>query len=101
MKFPVEPIERHTNVFNLTLAVVVFALAQSRAPKIKAQHGKSEPVQSLHRVEHNLVVQRSAKQRMRMADERGVRGIFGSGIEQRFEVAGGAVQEQRSNRRSR
>ena len=101
MKFPVEPIERRPNIFNLTLAVVVFALAQSRAAEIKPQHGKSEPVQGLHRVEDDLIVECSAELGMRMADERGVRGIFGSGIEQSFETSCGAVQEQRSNRRSR
>lgn len=93
MKFLVEPIESHAYIFHFTLAVVVFALAQSRASKIKAQHGKSEPVQGLHRVEHDLVVQGSAEQGMRMADERGVRGIFGSGIEQSFEASCGAVQK--------
>lgn len=93
MKFSVEPIERHPNIFNFTLAVVVFALAQPRAPEIKAQHGKSEAVQGLHRVEYDLVVQRSAEPRMRVADERGVRSIFGSGIEQSFEASCGAVQE--------
>ena len=57
----VEPVERSPDVIDFAIALVVFALAQSRSTKVEAQHGKSKTVQRLHGMEHNFVVQRSAK----------------------------------------
>ena len=70
MKLVVQPVERGANVFDFPVAVIVLALAQARAAKVEAQHRKTKTVQRFHGVEHNFVVQRSAKQRMRMADDR-------------------------------
>ena len=42
-------------------AVMLLALAQTGAPEIKSQNRKSEAVQCLHGVKHDLVVQRPSK----------------------------------------
>jgi len=97
MESCVKPVERGPYVFDFTLAVVVLALAQSRATEVEAQHGKSEVIQRLHGVKHNFIVQGSAKQRMRMADHRGVARIASASIEQRLQAPGRAVDIERSN----
>ena len=45
-------------------------------------------------MKYDLVVQRSAIERMRMANDSSVRGIGSSSIEQGFEAAGRAFQKQ-------
>ena len=91
----VEPVERSADVIDFAVALIVFALAQSRSAKVEAQHGKAKTVQRLHGVEHDFVVQRSAKQRMRMADQRRMSGVRGSRVEQRFQASSGTVEKQR------
>ena len=44
-------------------------------------------------MEHNFVVQRPAKQRMRMADYGRMSGILGARIEQRFQPSRWAFEE--------
>jgi len=75
-----EPRERCRDVGDFLFAVV-FPGAQTRAAKVEAQDRKSKRVQRLHRMENHLVVHRSAKNRVRMADESGVRRIGLANIE--------------------
>ena len=69
-------------------------LAQAGAAEIETEHGESEAVQSFHGVEDDFVVQRAAEHGMGMADEGGVGGVRGAGVEQGFEASGGAVEEE-------
>ena len=95
MVFGIHPIQRSTNIVDFTSALIVFAMTQSGAAEVKAQSGKSEAVQRLHRVESNFVVQRAAKQGMRMSHHGRVRRIFGTGIEQRLKPSCRTVKEER------
>ncbi len=94
MIFGIEPVQRRANVVNLTVSVVMFTLAESGATKVKPQHRKSKTVQRLHRVKHNLVVQRPAKQWMRMTNYCRVRGIVRSGIQQRLQPSSRSVKKK-------
>ena len=85
MKLRIQPIESGPNIFHFSVAVIVFAVAQPSAAKVEAQHRKTKTVQRLHGVKHNLVMQRPAKQRMRMADDRRMGRILGACVEQRFQ----------------
>ena len=76
----------------------MFALAQSGSAKVEAQHRETKAVQRLHGVEHDFVVQRSAKQRMRMADHRSVRRVRRSRVEQGFQASRRTVEKQRTDR---
>ena len=89
-----QPVERGADVFDFADAVGVLAFAQSGAAKIETQHGESEAVERFHGVEDDFVVQRSAKKRMRMADERGVSRGGRAGVEQGFEASGGASRKR-------
>ena len=82
------------NVIDFAAAVIVLAGAQSGAAEIEAEHGESEAVQGLHGVEHDFVVHGAAEHGMRMADQGGVGGVGGAGVEQGFEASGGAVEEE-------
>ena len=93
----VQPVESGANIFNFAVAVIVFALAESGAAKVEAQHGKTKTVQRLHGMEHNLVMQCSSKQRMRVANDRGVSRILPTGVEQCFESSPWAFKEERSD----
>ena len=97
MKLRVQPVESGAGVFHFSLAVIVFARAESRAAEVKAQDGKTETVQRFHGVEDDFVMQRSTKQRMRMADDRRVRRILRTCIEQRFQSSSWTFQEERSD----
>ena len=72
----------------------MLAFAQAGAAKIEAQHGESEAVERLHGVKDDFVVQRSAVQRMRMANEGGMRCAGRTGVEQGFQASGGAGEEE-------
>lgn len=48
-------------------------------------------------MEYNFVVHGSTVNRMGVADQRGVAGILGPGIEQGFQAAGRAVEEERTH----
>ena len=99
MKLRLEPVERSADIVDFSAAVIVLSMAQSCTAEIEAQHRKSEAIKRLHRMEHNLVVQRSSKQRVRMADNCCVRRILRAGVEQSLKASCRAFQEQRSNRR--
>lgn len=93
MKLGIEPVERGANVFEFAAAAIVLALAEACAAEVETQHGETKTVQGLHGVEDNFVVQRSAEQGMRMANQRRVSGIFRARIQQGFQAAGGTVEE--------
>src|ERR1700688_3101255 len=94
----IEPVERSADVVNFAIALVVLALTQSRSTKVEAQHGKAKTVQRLHGMEHDFVVQRSAKQRVRMADQRRMSGVSGSGVQQRLQASSRAIEKQGPDR---
>ena len=93
----VQPVKCGTNILDFAVAVIVLSLAESGAAEVEAQHRKPETIQRLHGMEHNLVMQRSAKQRVRMANDCGTSRIFGTGIEQRFQSSRWAFKEKRSD----
>ncbi len=78
-------------------AVCVFAFAQAGAAEVEAKDGESEAVERLHGVEDDFVVQRSAVERVRMADHGGVRCVGRSGVEECFQASGGAGEEERAD----
>ncbi len=89
-----EPRERGADVVDFPDTAGVLAFAQASAAKVEAENGESEAVEHFHRMENDFVVQRASVKRMRMADEGGVSCGGGTGVEQGFEAAGGAVEEQ-------
>jgi acetylornithine deacetylase len=95
MKFPVQPIESRADIIHFPAAVVVLARAQSGAAKVEAQHRETKTVQRLHGVKDDSVVQRSAVNRMRMAHQSRMGGIFRAPIEQSLQSPGGAVEKER------
>ena len=97
VELSVQPVESGANIFNFPVAVIVFAVAESSAAKIEAQHGKTKTVQRLHGMEHNLVMQRSPKQRMRVANDCRMSRILRTGVQQRFESSRWAFKKKRSD----
>lgn len=95
MELLFEPIERAANIFDFADASIMLAVAKSRATEVEPQHGKPKTVQRLHRVKHDLIVKRAAKQWMRMANHRRMRRILRAGIEQRLQFASRAFEEER------
>ena len=95
MKLSIQPVKGGANILDLTVALIMFAVAEAGAAKVKAQHRKAKTVQRLHGVENNLVMQCPAKQGMGMANYCGVRRVPGAGIQQRFQAACGAFEEER------
>ncbi|MGB7609106.1 MAG: hypothetical protein WBL97_11925, partial [Candidatus Sulfotelmatobacter sp.] len=93
----VQPVESGANIFDFPVAVIVLAMAEAGAAKVEAQHRKTKTVQRLHGMKHNLVMQRSSKQRMRVANNCGMSRFFRTGIEQRFESSRWAFKEERSD----
>ena len=94
-KLRMEPIERNPNVVNLAVSGVVLALTEPGTAEIEAQHGKPEAVERFHGVEDDLVVQGSAENGMRVADQGSVRSIFCTGIDERFQTSSGTVEKDR------
>lgn len=72
-KFRREKIECDAHIIPFGFAAIVFSFAQSRSAKIETQNGKSKRVQGFRRLVNDFVVHRPAKQRMRMANDRGHR----------------------------
>ena len=98
MEFVVEPIEGRANVFDFALAVVVLAFAESGAAEVEAQYRPAEAVQRFRGMEDDFVVQRTAEERVGVADDCGMRGVAAY-VEQGFEASGGAFEGQGSNLR--
>ena len=94
LKFDIEPVERRAYVIHFPDSMIVFTLAQTRAAKIEAQHGKTKTVQRLHGVKRDFVVQRATKQRMRMANDRGMGRVLRARVEQRLQPASGPVDKK-------
>lgn len=94
MKLCIEPVERRANVLDLSYAVTVLPLAQSRSTKVEAQNWKSKTVESFHRVKDNFVVQRASKKGVRMTDHSGMCRILGSCIEQRLQASSRTVEKK-------
>ena len=84
MKLLIEPVERGADVVDFSDSMIVLSLAEPGSAKIEPQYRKPEAVQRLHRVEHDLVVQRACIYRMRMANDSRVRRALRSAIEQRL-----------------
>jgi len=76
----------------------VLAVAQSGSPKVEAKNRKAKTVQRLHGVKYDLIMQSSPEQRMRMGNQRRVRRIRRTGIQQRLQPACGTIEEERANR---
>ena len=85
MKFRIQPIECSADIVDFANTMIVFTLTQSRATKIKAKHREPERMQRLHRMKHDFVVQSSAKQWVRMANQSRVRSVLRPSVQQRFE----------------
>ena len=94
MKLIVEPIERGVNVLNFSDPVSVLSFAQSCSTKVEPQNGEPKAVKRFHGMEDDFIVQRSAKERMRMADNSSMCSSLGSCIEQRFQPSSRAVKKQ-------
>ena len=94
MELLVKPIQGRSNVVHFADSVVVLTLAETSPAKIETQHGKTKTVQRLHGMKDDLIVQRAAKEGMRMTNDGGVSGIGSSSIEQGFETAGRAFEKQ-------
>ena len=94
MEFAVEPVERGPDVVLLAVAVVVCAGAQACAAEVEAQYRPAERVQGFHCVEDDFVVQRAAEERMRMRDHRRMCGIGRAFVEEGFEWACRAFEEE-------
>jgi hypothetical protein len=78
----------------------VFSFAEPKAAKIETQHRKSEAVQRLHRMKNNLVMHGAAVNRVWMANKRRMSRVLRAGVEQGFEAAHWAFNEQRPNCRT-
>ena len=90
----VQPVECGPRIFDFADPVIVLTLAQSRSAKVEAQHGKSKAVQRFHGVKDDFVMQSSAKQRMRMTDDRSMSRVLRAGVEQRFQSSNGAIEKE-------
>jgi hypothetical protein len=91
-EFGLDPIESGADVFDFADAVGVLALAQSGAAEVEAEDGESEAVEGFHGVEDDFVVERSAKEGMRMTNHGSVGCGGGSGVEQSFQTSGRASE---------
>jgi len=90
-----QPLDRRADIGHLANSIVMLACTQADAAKIEPQHGKSKPVQRLHRVKDRFGVHCPAEQRVRMTNHRTVRCVLCAGIEQRLELPGGSIQKKR------
>src|SRR6266436_6784282 len=90
----IQPIECGSNVVHLAFSVIMFPMAQAGTAKIEAQHRKTETVQRLHGVKDHLVMESSAKPRMRMAHHGGVGGFGFARVEQRLQTAGRPIESE-------
>jgi hypothetical protein len=93
----IQPVESGAHIIDFAVSVIVLAVAESGATEVEAQHRKTKAVQRLHGMKHDLIMQRPAKQRMRMANDCGVSRALGTRIEQRLESSCWAFEEERSD----
>ena len=97
MEFAIQPVESGANIVDFAGAVVVLTVAESSTAKIKAENRQSEGVQRFHGVEDHFIVQGAPILGMRMGNESGVGRAGRADVEQRFELAGGAFEEERAD----
>src|SRR5580700_5015030 len=97
MKFSIQPIQRHPDILCFTVAMVMFALAQSCTAKVEPQHWETKIIQCLHDMKDHFVVQRSTIERMGMANQCGMSGARSTRVKKGFQPPCRALQEQRSN----
>ena len=93
MKLRIEPIKSGSHIIHFASAIIMFALAQSRPAKIEAQDWKSEVVQRLHGMKDDLVVQRTAEQRVWMANDCRVGRVRSARVQQSFQPPRRPVNE--------
>jgi hypothetical protein len=96
-EFVLDPVKSSAYIPDFAFAASVLTFAQSGSAKIEAQDGESEPVQRLHGVEDNFVMQRSAIERMGVTDNRCMSRVGRTGIQQGFEAANWALEEERAD----
>src|SRR2546429_9486354 len=86
-----------TEIYTLSLHdALPISCAESSAAKIESQNRNANSVQGFRRLVDHFVVHRTAKKRMRMADNRGERRLRGGGggPEDRFRAIGGNLQKE-------
>ena len=96
-EFMRDPVKSSVHILDFAFAASVLAFAQSGAAKIEAQDRKSEAVERLHGVKDDFVVQRSAVEGMRVTNQRCMRRTGYTSIQQGFEAANWAVEEERAD----
>jgi len=89
-------VQRGTNVALLAETAIVYAGAESSAPKIESQNRNTKGIQRFRHLINHFVVHGTAKKGMRMADNRGERRTCGRrrSPENRFEASGRSFQEE-------
>jgi hypothetical protein len=87
-----QPVESCENVVLLTEPAIVSAFAQAYTAEVEAEDGKTEGREGLHGVIDHFVMHGSAARGVRMADERGVRGVVAASVEKGLETPGGAAE---------
>lgn len=87
MKRCIQPVERRANVFLLAVSAIMLSFTHARATKVEAQHREAKAAERFHGVVNDLVVHGAAEQRMRMADQRGMRRVGQTFIQQGLEPA--------------
>lgn len=92
-----EPFQSCADVVELAIAMIMAAFAESRASKVEAQYRKTKSVQCLHRVKHNLIVERAAKERVWMTDESRVGCAGQARVQQRFKSADRPLEKKRAD----
>src|SRR6476659_1494507 len=97
MKFPFQPVERGPHIVDFSSAMVVLPMAEPGSAEIEAEYRHAQIVERLHGVEHDLVVERPAIHRMRVAHEGGICGVGPPGVEKRFQLSGWTVEKERTN----
>src|SRR6266496_3648810 len=97
MIFAIEPIQRGPNILRFSLPMSMLPLTQSESTKVESQHRKSEAVQRFHRMKDDLVMHRSAINRMRMANQCSMIRAVRARVEKCLESPCRAFDEQGTN----
>lgn len=95
-KFSSKKIQSGANIALLAATAIMYAGTHARAAKIKSQNWKDKGIECLRRLVNHFIVQRPAKQWMRMADNGGHRRrrIAQRRPENRFKPASGPFQKE-------
>ena len=87
-----DPCEGGADVFLFAVSVVEEAFAAADAAEVEAEDGQAEAEEGLGGVVDDLGVHGAAGGRVRVADEGGEGGVGLAGVEEGFELAGGAAE---------